>query len=129
MNYVHPPNRQLYYEQVWALVRQIPHGRVATYGKITKILPQPASISIDDYQMSASRWVGLAMAACPDDVPWHRVVNSQGKISHKAEPGKQKHLLEAEGVLFSKEKIDLDEYQWGGPGQIDELKPKQGQLF
>lgn len=127
MNYVHPPNKQLYYEQVWALVRQIPSGRIATYGQITKMLPQPGDISAQDYQMSASRWVGLAMSACPDDVPWHRVINSQGKISHKSEAGEQKRLLEGEGVLFLKEKIDLGEFQWRGLGQCDE--PMQGRLF
>ena len=126
MSYVPPPNKQLYFEQVWTLVREIPSGRVATYGQITKMLPQPDDISADDYQLSASRWVGLAMAACPNDVPWQRVVNAQGKISHPA-AGMQKKLLEGEGVLFAKEKIDLDEYQWSGPGQSD--KPRQSRLF
>lgn len=127
MNYVPPPNKQLYYEQVWTLAQQIPYGRVATYGQISKLIPQPEDISAEDYQMSASRWVGLAMAACPDYVPWQRVVNSQGKISHP-EAGMQKKLLEEEGVLFSKEKLDLDEYQWRGPGQSDE-PVRQGRLF
>jgi len=127
MNFVPPPNKQLYYEQVWEFVRQIPCGKVATYGQITKMLPQPKDISDDDYQTSAARWVGLAMAACPDDVPWHRVINSQGKISRKAEPGKQKKLLVAEGILFTNEKLNLDEYQWRGPEQSDE--PQQGRLF
>jgi len=126
MNYVPPPNKQLYFEQVWAVVHQIPYGRVATYGQIAQLLPQPDGMSADVYKMSASRWVGLAMAACPDDVPWQRVINSQGKISHP-EAGKQKKLLEGEGVLFSKEKLDLNEYQWRGPGQSDE--PGQGRLF
>jgi len=127
MNYVHPPDRQHYYEQVWAVVRQIPHGRVATYGQITKILSPPKNISTEDYKTSAARWVGLAMAACPDDVPWQRVINSQGKISHRAEPGKQKKLLEAEGILFLGDKLNLDEYQWRGPSHSDE--PEQGRLF
>jgi methylated-DNA-protein-cysteine methyltransferase-like protein len=127
MNYVHPPNKQLYYEEVWTLVRQIPYGRVVTYGQIAKILPKPEAITAEDFQMSASRWVGSAMAACPADVPWQRVINSQGKISHQSEAGKQKQLLEAEGVLFSKEKLDLHEYQWHGPGQSD--VPVQGRLF
>ena len=129
MNYLPPPNKQLYYEQVWSLVRQIPYGRVATYGQITKLLPQPAEISDNDYQMSASRWVGLAMATCPDDVPWQRVINSQGKISHRSEAGKQKQLLKGEGVFFSNEKLDLNEYQWRGPGQSDAPEPRQGRLF
>ena len=126
MNYIPPPNEQLYYEQVWALVRQIPAGKVATYGQIAKMLPQPDDTSIDAFRLSASRWVGLAMAACPDDVPWQRIVNSQGKISHP-EAGKQKKLLEEEGVLFLKDKLNLSDYQWLVSEQSD--GPKQGSLF
>jgi len=114
---------------VWEIARQIPYGRVATYGQLTKLVTQPEDISEEDYKMSAARWVGLAMAACPDDVPWQRVVNSQGKISHKAEAGKQKKLLEDEGILFSKDKISLIQYQWAGPGQSEDTQPHQGQLF
>ncbi len=127
MNYVHPPNKLLYNEQVWALVRQIPHGRVATYGQLANRIPQPKGVDSGHYKVSAARWVGLAMAACPDDVPWHRVINSQGKISHQAEPGKQKKLLLAEGVLFLNEKVSLEEYQWHLPGQ--NAPPSQGRLF
>jgi len=127
MNYVHPPNKTSYYKHVWSLVRQIPRGQVATYGQLTKMVPQPDGVSDDDYQTSAARWVGLAMAACSSDVPWHRVVNSQGKISHRTEGAKQKQLLGDEGVLFSKDKIDLNQYQWQGPGQS--TAPRQGQLF
>ena len=99
MNYHSPPNQQAYYEQVWLLVRQIPYARVATYGQLAKLIPSPEDISAEDYATSSSRWVGLAMAACPDDVPWQRVINSQGKISQRPEAGKQKQLLEAEGLL------------------------------
>lgn len=126
MDYVPPPDKEHYYEQVWALVREIPEGSVATYGQIRDLLPQPNAVSTDDYQRSASRWVGLAMSACPDNVPWQRVVNSQGKISHP-EAGKQIQLLQNEGVYFSKDKLDLNQYQWPGPGNSD--KPRQGQLF
>ncbi len=127
MNYLPPPNKQLYYDQVWALVREIPYGKVATYGQVAKMLPQPESVSDEDYQLSASRWVGLAMAACPVDVPWQRVINSQGKISERAEAARQRDLLAAEGVLFSAGKVGLDEFQWRGPGLCDE--PSQGRLF
>jgi methylated-DNA-protein-cysteine methyltransferase-like protein len=127
MNYLPPPNKQLYNEQVWGVVRQIPSGRVATYGQITKLISHPERISAEDYQLSASRWVGSAMSSCPDDVPWHRVINSQGKISHQVEAQKQKQLLENEGVLFGKDKVDLDEFQWRGPGESNE--PAQGRLF
>ena len=108
-------------------MRQVPVGRVATYGQIAKLIPKPEVVSAEDYKMASAQWVGLAMAACPDDVPWQRVINSQGKISPRAEAGKQKQLLQSEGVLFSYEKLDLQEYQWMGPGQPD--KPSQGQLF
>ncbi len=126
MNYAPPPNKQLYFEQVWSLVREIPCGRVATYGQIAKTLPLPDGVDAEEYQLSASRWVGLALAACPDDVPWQRVVNAQGKISHPA-AGTQKNLLQGEGVLFSTEKINLSEFQWSGPGQSD--LPRQSSLF
>ena len=126
MDYVSPPNEQLYFEQVWVLARQIPSGKVATYGQIAKLLCRPDEVSVDAYQLSASRWVGLAMAACPDDVPWQRVVNSQGKISHP-EAGKQKKLLEEEGVSFTKDKLDLSEYQWLVSEKDNQ--PKQGRLF
>ena len=127
MNHVLPPNKQLYYELVWALVRQIPVGKVATYGQIAKLIPEPEGVTTEDYRMLSARWVGMAMAACPDDVPWQRVINSQGKISPRAEAAKQKQLLQAEGVSFVYEKLDLQEYQWRGPGQGDD--PAQGRLF
>lgn len=127
MSYVHHPDKEHYYEQVWQLVRQIPIGKVATYGQITKMLPQPEGVTQEEFKISAARWVGMAMSACPADVPWQRVVNSQGKISHTAEPGRQKKLLEVEGVLFSQDKLSLAEYQWRAPGHSDE--PEQGRLF
>ena len=130
MNYLPPPNKQLYFEQVWLLVREIPYGRVATYGQISQKLPRPNGISEEEYELSASRWVGLAMSASPNDVPWHRVVNAQGKISHPA-AGVQKKMLEEEGVFFIKEKVNLSEFQWRGAGQSDTPSdvPRQGQLF
>ena len=127
MSYISPPDQQAYYEQVWAIVRQIPLARVITYGTIARLIQQPEGLSAAEYQTSASRWVGLAMAACPDDLPWQRVINSQGKISHRPEGGKQKQLLEEEGLLFINGKLDLNEYQWNGPGVTD--GPKQGRLF
>ena len=114
-------------------MRQVPAGRVATYGQIAKLIPRPEFVSAEDYLRASAQWVGLAMAACPDDVPWQRVINSQGKISPRAEASKQKQLLQSEGILFSYEKLDLREYQWQGPSQSDKPaqpeKPAQGRLF
>jgi methylated-DNA-protein-cysteine methyltransferase-like protein len=127
MDYTSPPDQSAYYEQVWHLVRQIPQGRVVTYGQIAQMIPPPEDVELQEYKTFSSRWVGSAMAACPDDVPWQRVINSQGKISQRPGAERQRQLLEAEGILFVKDKVDLKEYQWHGPGQEDE--PRQARLF
>ncbi|MGB0847736.1 MAG: MGMT family protein [Thiolinea sp.] len=127
MNFVHPPNKQDYYTQVWELVQQIPYGKVATYGQIAQLIPCPEGIEAQEYQASASRWVGTALAACPKDIPWQRVINSQGRISQRPDGGYQRERLLAEGVVFIKERISLPEYQWHGPGQASH--PVQGSLF
>jgi len=112
-----PPDPQAYYRQVWELVRQIPRGRVATYGQIAKMIPPPDGVEIEAYAAFAPRWVGGAMAACPDDVPWQRVINSKGEISERAGAERQRLLLEQEGVEFdAKNRIDLKKYGWKGLG-------------
>ena len=127
MRYSSPPNQQAYYEQVWNLVRQIPPGKVASYGQIALMIPPPVGIDFDSYKAFSPRWVGGAMAACPDDVPWQRVINSQGKISERPGAERQRELLEEEGVEFVKDKVDFKKYGWKGPNEADE--PKQEALF
>jgi methylated-DNA-protein-cysteine methyltransferase-like protein len=127
MQYSSPPNQQLYYEQVWNLVRQIPLGKVASYGQIALMLTPPAGMDFDAYRAFAPRWVGGAMAACPDDVPWQRVINSQGKISLRPGAERQRALLEEEGVEFVKDKVDFKKYGWKGLDEPDE--PVQDTLF
>lgn len=98
------------FEQIYALVLQIPHGRVMTYGQIARLLD-------DRY---SPRLVGWAMHAVPQDerhIPWHRVINSQGSISTGKiilhEPDLQRLLLENEDVVFNdKGRCDLSVYQW-----------------
>ena len=126
MRYKSPPNQQAYYEQVWNLVRQIPHGKVVTYGQIAQMLPPPEGVELQEYKTFSPRWVGGAMAACPDDVPWQRVINSQGKISERPGAKRQRQLLEEEGIVFGKDKVDLKVYQWRDPGEEDE--PRQDKL-
>lgn len=125
MQFTSPPNKQAYYEQVWNIVRQIPRGRVASYKQISLMLPPPNSVEFEAYEAFGARWVGGAMAACPDDVPWQRVINSQGKISDRPGAERQRQLLEEEGVLFVKDKVDMKKYGWKGPG--DEVR--QESLF
>ncbi|WP_420645122.1 MGMT family protein [Candidatus Leptofilum sp.] len=122
-----PPDPATYNEQVWQLARQIPRGRVATYGQLAKMIPPPATVNPDEYRAFGPRWVGNAMAACPANVPWQRVINAQGKISQRPGAEMQRQLLENEGVLFNKDKIDLKAYQWRGPGE--EEQPRQARLF
>ena len=99
------------YERVWAAVKQIPRGKVATYGQIAALAGMPRH----------ARQAGYALAATPANkkIPWHRVINAQGKISLRLkhwEGGSddlQRILLEAEGVLFdSTGKVDLKRFRW-----------------
>jgi methylated-DNA-protein-cysteine methyltransferase-like protein len=122
-----PPDPQAFNERVWQLVRQVPRGKVATYGQIALMIPPPMGVDFDAYRARAPRWVGAAMAACPDDVPWQRVINSQGKISERPGAEKQRELLEGEGVVFVKDKVDLKKYGWGGLDEAD--RPQQQSLL
>ena len=127
MPYASPPNQPVYYEQVWDLVRQVPYGKVATYGQIAQLIQPPASVDPQGYKAWSPRWVGDAMAACPADVPWQRVINAQGKISERVGAQRQQRLLEDEGIVFVNDKVDLKRYQWQGPGHAD--VPRQAALF
>ena len=129
MRYTTPPNQQAYYEQVWNLAKQIPKGNVAPYGQIALMLPPPNGVEIEAYKAFGPRWVGGALAACPDDVPWQRVINSQGKISERPGAEKQRQLLEEEGIVFVKDKVDLKKYGWKGLNEEDNVNPPQPKLF
>jgi methylated-DNA-protein-cysteine methyltransferase-like protein len=108
--------KAFFYETVWKIVRQIPAGKVCTYGQIAGYIPCPDGVAPEIYQTHRARWAGSAMAASPPGVPWQRVINAQGKISFRASAETQRRLLEAEGVLFdTREKVDLARFGWEGP--------------
>jgi methylated-DNA-protein-cysteine methyltransferase related protein len=90
------------YERIYALVREIPSGRVTTYGQLGVMC------GITD-----PREVGAAMNAS-QGIPWQRVINSRGQISIKGATGaRQRALLEHEGVVFDGDgRVDLAEYGW-----------------
>ena len=114
-----PPDPKSFALQVWALARQVPPGKVVTYGQLAAWMLPPPGVTAEDYKVSGSRWVGVAMSRCPGDVPWQRVVNAQGRISLPKEHGgeRQRQMLEAEGIIFdSRERIDLKHFGWSGPG-------------
>jgi methylated-DNA-protein-cysteine methyltransferase-like protein len=123
MRYSSPPDPKAYAEQVYALVRRIPSGRVMTYGQIALMIAPPAGVNADEYRRVAPIWVGGAMANAPDGVPWQRVINSQGKISTRPGlgPAVQRKLLEDEGVVFDhKDRVDLKRYGWSGEAEPDQ---------
>ena len=103
---------------VWKVARQIPAGKVSSYGQIAAVIPKPAGVSAQDYRAFRAQWVGQAMAGCPADVPWQRVVNAQGKISPRRGAELQRSLLESEGVIFdARQRIDLARFGWSGPAR------------
>jgi methylated-DNA-protein-cysteine methyltransferase-like protein len=104
-----------FYEQVYAVVRRIPRGKVTNYGRVARMLGRPR----------AARAVGYALNALKDkeqiefeEIPWQRVINSQGRISisnreHSAQ--EQAALLREEGVVVSQDlRVDLAIYLWEG---------------
>jgi methylated-DNA-protein-cysteine methyltransferase-like protein len=115
-HFTSPPDQKIFQALVWEIVRQIPAGKVATYGQIAALIPPPEGMTLRGYDALGARWVGGAMAACPPDVPWQRVINAQGKISLRQGAEQQRQLLEAEGVTFDeRERVSLSRYKWGGP--------------
>jgi methylated-DNA-protein-cysteine methyltransferase-like protein len=103
---------------VWSLVRGVPAGRVVTYGQVAALLGQPG----------AARAVGQAMRACPDGVPWHRVVNGRGGISPRGDGAgvvSQHLLLEGEGVRFRRGRVDLERFRWTGRRRQPRFRPER----
>ena len=95
------------YQIIWDTVRQIPKGKVATYGEVAKV----------SGLMGYARLAGYALHNTPSGlkIPWHRVINSQGRISFPRSSHHyllQKKLLEKEGIEFKKGKIDFSTYGW-----------------
>lgn len=114
--YVSPPDVHGFNMLVWEIVCKIPAGKVATYGQIAALIASPPDMDARSYLTFSPRWVGGAMAACPEGVPWHRVINAQGKISLRAGAERQRQLLESEGVQFDdRDRVDLNRYGWSGP--------------
>lgn len=108
------PNSPRLYEQIYAMVRQVPPGKVTTYGRVAELVGG-----------CTARMVGYAMAALKrgtaPDVPWQRVINAQGKISIHGDGignAMQRAILEEEGVAFdAKGRVDFERFGWLGPGE------------
>jgi methylated-DNA-protein-cysteine methyltransferase related protein len=116
-----PPDPAAFNRQVWQVVRRIPSGSVASYGHVARMIPSPEGVDPQDYLAFGARWVGTALAGCPDDVPWQRVINSKGEISLRAGAERQRGLLEAEGVEFDQRgRVDLSRFGWQPAGPAAE---------
>ena len=105
------PDRAGRYERIYAVVRRIPPGRVATYGQVAEL----AGLG------GQPRMAGYALHALPDHttVPWHRVINAQGRVSLRADGEgsglRQRFLLEEEGVEFDLSgRVSLKRFGWKG---------------
>src|SRR5690554_2826270 len=103
-----------WHQSVWKVVSDIPSGHVLTYGEVARLSGMP----------KAARRVSQAMRRAPEtlSLPWHRVVNAQGKISFPEDSSawwRQKERLEDEGVVFLNGQIDLQVY--GYRGAVDKL--------
>lgn len=100
--------------RVWEVVAEIPCGHVLTYGDVARLSGRPRH----------ARRVGQALRRAPRELrlPWHRVINAQGRISLPAESSGgrlQRQLLEDEGVRFEGGRVDLDRF--GYRGAVDRL--------
>ena len=94
-------------DEVLAIVRAIPEGKVVNYGWISRMMNSRISPLA----------VGWMLHRCPDTVPWHRVVNASGRCSTDRTgdipQGLQRVMLEGEGVVFREDQsLDLEVYLW-----------------
>jgi methylated-DNA-protein-cysteine methyltransferase-like protein len=97
------------FQKIYAAVRRIPRGRVATYGQVARLAGFPGQ----------ARLVGYALSALEDGsrVPWHRVVNARGAVSPRRDGGPmatvQRLRLEGELVRFdAQDRIRLEDFRW-----------------
>jgi methylated-DNA-protein-cysteine methyltransferase-like protein len=101
------------YARIYAVVRRIPRGRVATYGQVAELAGLPGHARQVGYALHALRW--------ESGVPWHRVINAAGAVSRRAVPGAeltQRQLLEREGVVFDgRGRVPLAKLRWQPRGR------------
>jgi len=95
-----------FFDRVYEIVAAIPCGQVLSYGRIAALLGSPR----------AARTVGWALSACPEDLPWQRVVRADGTVAGGAYTELRRAMLIDEGVPFLLDgRVDMDACEWDGP--------------
>ena len=94
-------------KKVWDTVNRIPAGRVAPYGLVADLAGLPGR----------ARWIGRALKLSPQghDLPWHRVLRSNGQIAFAANSEaakKQRQLLSDEGVVVTNNRVNMRQFGW-----------------
>jgi methylated-DNA-protein-cysteine methyltransferase related protein len=108
----------LTYDRIYAIVRQIPAGQVATYGQVAELaglIGKPRLVGYALYRVDMAT----------SDIPWQRVINAKGEVSHsplrQGTDYLQRAILEAEGLEFDAQgRIDLTRYRWQPPAELVE---------
>ncbi|MCW8125250.1 MGMT family protein [Microbulbifer halophilus] len=87
------------------VLAEIPRGQVVTYGDLAEMAGYPR----------AARLAGQVLRRLPGDtkLPWHRVINAQGRISlPEPRAQRQRERLECEGIALIKGRVDMGKYRW-----------------
>ena len=101
------------YPKIYEVVKLIPAGQVATYGQVAELaglIGKPRVVGYALYRVATQD---------TEEIPWHRVINAKGEVSRSSlrdgNDDLQQLLLEAEGIVFKKGKLDLTQYRWCPP--------------
>ena len=97
--------RATFFDKVYVIVAKVPSGRVISYGQIAHMLGHPR----------AARTVGWALSACPDELPWQRVVKADGTVAGGGFAELRRAMLLEEGVPFLPDgRVDMKACEWDG---------------
>ncbi len=95
------------YNAIYALIRDVPKGEVASYGMIASLLPGVGP-----------RQVARAMRSAPNGLPWYRIITSSGAMADHSGAEEQRRRLKKEGVAFRKNgAVDWSKHRWRGPSR------------
>jgi len=98
-------SKTTFFDKVYEIVARVPRGRVISYGQIARLLGSPR----------AARTVGWALSVCPENLPWQRVVRSDGSIAGGGFAELRRAMLLEEGISFLEDDcVDMEKCEWRG---------------